>query len=165
MIRRRRGQKRRTFEETKNTEDKNEELLKAKNKNENIKEVNDFVDQPLSVEAKELIEQIKMIQIELDYGKLKILGGNRTEYDFSDYRTFIELFRDHYYKKLTLDDAEAYQFQCDTVLYHLRKYSANNPKYIEAKNNLVKNVEKFYEGKNKIIEGFKNNIFRNMRIR
>ena len=35
----------------KNIEDKNEELLKAKNKTENIKEVTDFVDQPLSLEA------------------------------------------------------------------------------------------------------------------
>ena len=45
------------------------------------------------------------------------------------------------------------------VLYHLKKYSPKSPKYIEAKNNLVKNVEKFYEGRNKIIKGFKNNIF------
>ena len=35
----------------KKIEDKNEELLKAKNKTENIKEVTDFVDQPLSLEA------------------------------------------------------------------------------------------------------------------
>ena len=36
------------FKRIKNIEDKNEELLKAKNKTENIKEVTDFVDQPLS---------------------------------------------------------------------------------------------------------------------
>ena len=80
-------------------------------------------------------------------------------YDFSNYRKFKELFRDLYYKKLTIDDAEAYQIQFDPVLYNLNKYSPKNPKYIEAKNNLLKNVEKFYEGRNKIIEGFKNNIF------
>ena len=33
-----------------------------KNKNENIKEVTDFVKEPLSLEAKELIEEIKIIQ-------------------------------------------------------------------------------------------------------
>ena len=80
-------------------------------------------------------------------------------YDFSNYRTFKELFRDLYYKKLTIDDAEAYQIQFDPVLYNLNKYSPKNPKYIDAKNNLLKNVEKFYKGRNKIIEGFKNNIF------
>ena len=36
----------------KNTEDKNEELLKVKKKTEYIKEVTDFVNHPLSFEAK-----------------------------------------------------------------------------------------------------------------
>ena len=47
----------------KNIEDKSEKLLEIKNKTEeNIKEVTDFVDQPLSLEAKELIKEIKDIQ-------------------------------------------------------------------------------------------------------
>ena len=66
----------------KNIEDKNDKPLA----NENIKEVTDFVDQPLSFEAKELIEEIKNIQKDVDYRKLKIKGGNN--YDFSDYKTF-----------------------------------------------------------------------------
>ena len=37
----------------KNIEDKNEELLKAKNKTENIKEVPGFVSEPLSLEARD----------------------------------------------------------------------------------------------------------------
>ena len=42
----------------KNIEDKNEKSLEVKNKaNENIKEVTNFVDQPLSFEAKELIKK------------------------------------------------------------------------------------------------------------
>ena len=47
----------------KNIEHKNEKLLEVKNKaNKNIKEVTDFVDQPLIFEAKQLIEEIKNIQ-------------------------------------------------------------------------------------------------------
>ena len=46
----------------KNIEDKNEELPKVKNKNENIKEVTDFIKEPLSLEAKNLIKQIKIMQ-------------------------------------------------------------------------------------------------------
>ena len=46
----------------KNIEDKNEELLKkAKNKTENIKEVTDFNEEPLSLEAKALMEEILTI--------------------------------------------------------------------------------------------------------
>ena len=87
----------------KNTEDKNEKLLEVRNNTkENIKEVTDFFDQPLSFEAKELIEKIKSIQKDVDYRKLKIKGGNNVDYDFSDYKTFKELFRDLYYKKITI---------------------------------------------------------------
>ena len=47
----------------KNTEDKNKEKLKAiKDKNENIKEVTGFVKEPLSLEAKALIDKIRSIQ-------------------------------------------------------------------------------------------------------
>ena len=44
----------------KNIEDKNEQQLKTtKNKTENIKHVTDFVEEPLSPEAKALIEENK----------------------------------------------------------------------------------------------------------
>ena len=59
----------------KNIEDKNEELPKVKTKNENIKEVTDFIKEPLSLEAENLIEQIKIKQKDVDYRKLKIIGG------------------------------------------------------------------------------------------
>ena len=79
----------------KNIEDKNEEPLKAlTNKYENIKEVTDFVKELLSLEAKALIKEIKVIQKDVDYRKLKITGGNKTDYDFRDYKAFRELFRD-----------------------------------------------------------------------
>ena len=114
----------------KNIEDKNEELLKAKNKIENTKEVTDYAD------AKDA-----------NFRKLEIKSGNNVDYDFSDYKTFKELFRDLYYRKITIDDAERKQDEFDVVLYRLNKYTPKNPKYIEAKNNLVKNVEKFYGGR------------------
>ena len=69
----------------KNIEDENRILLEVKIKNEgNIKEVTDFVDQPLSFEAKELVEEIKPIQEDVDYRKLKIKGGNMKDYNFND---------------------------------------------------------------------------------
>ena len=72
----------------KNIEDKNEELLKkAKNKTENIKEVTDFNGEPLSLEAKALMEEILTIGKNVDYRKLKIRGGNNVGYDFSDFKT------------------------------------------------------------------------------
>ena len=47
----------------KNMEDKYEKSLKAvKNKTQNIKEVTDFVEESLSLEAKGLIEEIKLLK-------------------------------------------------------------------------------------------------------
>ena len=70
----------------KNIEEKNKEWLKAiNNKTENIKEVKE----PLSLEAKELIEEIKIIQKDADYSKSKITGSNVTAYDFSYLEAFI----------------------------------------------------------------------------
>ena len=63
--------KERLLKKLKNIEDKSEQQLKAiKIKNENIKEVTDFIEELVSLEAKALIEEIKIIQRHVDYRKL-----------------------------------------------------------------------------------------------
>ena len=105
----------------KNIEDKNEQLLKMKNKTENI-EVTDFVREPLSPEAKALIEEIRAIQKDVDYRKLIIRGGNNVMYDFSDYKTFNKLYRDLYYKNMTRNDAEMKQNKFNLIRDALNNY-------------------------------------------
>ena len=100
-----------------------------------------------------------MKKSDVDYRKLKIRGGNNVDYDFSDYKTFKELFRDLYYKKITIDDVEAKQYEFNTVINALENYITRNNIYVEAKNNLLNNVKKFYEGGEKITEGFINEVF------
>ena len=104
----------------KNIEDKNEDLLKIKNKTENVKEVTDFVKEPLSLKAKALIEEIRVIQKDVGYRKLIIRGGNNVTYDFSDFKTFSELFRDLYYIKMTINDKEMEQNEFDAKLNALK---------------------------------------------
>ena len=137
----------------KNIEDEN------KGKNKDKKKITNFIDQPVSFEAKELINEIKNMQKNVDYRKLKIIRGDKKEYDFSDYRAFKELFRDLYYRTITIDKAERKQDEFNTVLNLLKKYSPKHDKYVTLKNNLVDNVSKFYEGREKVIEGFKNEVF------
>ena len=147
-------------------EDKKEGLLKRlknienenKVENKDIKTFTDFVDQPLSFQAKELIKEIKTIQKNVDYRKLKIKRGNMKDYDFSDYKTFNELFRDLYYETVTIDEAESKQEEFNAVLHALKNYSPKHDKYVILRNNLVDNASKFYEGREKIIEGFKNEV-------
>ena len=141
----------------KNIEGKNKVENKVKNKD--IIEVTDFVDQPLNSKAKELINEIKTIQKNIDYRKLKIRDGNNADYDFSNYKTFKELIRDLYYKKTTIDYVESNQDEITGVMGALKAYAPRNNKYVEAKNKLVNNVENFDKGREKIIEGFKNGVF------
>ena len=80
-------------------------------------------------------------------------------YDFSDYKTFKELFRDLYYRTITIHEAKSKQEEFNVVLHLLKRYSLKHDKYVTLKNNLVDNASKFYEGREKIIEGFKNGVF------
>ena len=134
-------QKEGLFKRLKNIEDKNEELLKAKNKIENTKEVTDYAD------AKDA-----------NFRKLEIKSGNNVDYDFSDYKTFKELFRDLYYEKITIDEVEGKQDEFIAIIGVLENYTPRTDKYIEAKNKLLNNVKKIYKGREKNIEGFKNRI-------
>ena len=45
------------------------------------------------------------------------------------------------------------------MLHFLKRYSPKHDKYVTLNNNLADNVSKFYEGREKIIEGFKNEAF------
>ena len=107
-----------------NIEDKNEQQLKAiKNKTENIKEVTDFVKQTLSLEVKGLIEEIRIIQKDVDYRKLKITDGSNITYEFTNYKTFKELFRNLYHRNMSIDETERRQEAFDGFLGALSTYS------------------------------------------
>ena len=99
------------------------------------------------------------MQKDVSYRKLKIRGGNNSTYDFSDYKTFKELFRDLYYKKMRINDVEYIQDEFNSNLGVLSNYTPKAQKYIEAKNKLLDNIKNFQKGTEKIIEGFKNGIF------
>ena len=57
---------------------------------------------------------------------------------------------------MAIDDAEASQEEFDAIIGVLESYTPKINKYIKAKNKLLNNVKKVYEGREKILEGFKN---------
>ena len=83
------------------------------------------------------MEKIKAIQKDIGYKKLILRYGNNFTYDFSDYKTFNELFRDLYYKNMTINDAEMKQNNFNTKRVALNNYFPKVFKYIEAKNSLI----------------------------
>ena len=60
---------------------------------------------------------------------------------------------------MTINDAEIRQNKFHSKRDALNNYSPRVPEYIEAKNSLLNNAKNFYEGRRKIIEGFKEKIF------
>ena len=92
------------------------------------------------MEAKDLIEEIRVIQKDVDYRKSKLRGGY--DYDFSDYKTFKELFKGLYYKNCTIDEAEREQDEVNAIIGVFEDYTPKNNKYIEAKNKILNKVKK-----------------------
>ena len=45
------------------------------------------------------------------------------------------------------------------MLHLLKKYSPKHDKYVTLKNNLVDNASNFYQGREKTIKGFENEVF------
>ena len=52
------------------------------------------------------------------------------DYDFSDFKTFKELFRDLYYENLTINEAKSRQDEFNTMLQLLKKYSPKHDIYV-----------------------------------
>ena len=133
--------------------------LKKKNKTENMKEITNFFEEPLSPEARALLEEIRIIQKDVDYRKLKNIGENNVVYDFSDFKIFNGLFKGLYFKKMLIDDAEMKQNEFDAKLNALSGYSPRNQNYIEAKNEILVNAKNVYEGRKKLLKALKKECF------
>ena len=62
-------------------------------------------------------------------------------------------------KKTTIDNTEMKQNEFNSPLGALSNSTAKSRKYIEVRKNLLDNAKNFYEGRKKIIESFKEEIF------
>ena len=71
-------------------------------------------------------------------------------------KNYLEIFIT---KKLKINKIERKQDEFSVVMTALKNYTPRNNKFVEAKNKLLNNVENFYKGREKNIEGFKNKIF------
>ena len=71
-----------------------------------------------------------------------------------------KLFRDLYYRKITIDEAEVKQEEVNAIISALDNYIPNRQKYIEVKNKLLIKVEDFYKGRKKLLRGLKIEYFR-----
>ena len=71
-------------------------------------------------------------------------------------KNYLEIYL--YYKKTAIDEVERKQDKFNGILGVLENYTPRNNMYAEAKNKLLNNAKKIYEGREKITEGFKNGV-------
>ena len=90
---------------------------------------------------------------------MKFTCGNKTEYDFSEYKTFTELFRESYYRNMSINQAERKQDEFNVILDALSIYPAKRENILRQEMSFYI-MQKILQGeRKKIIEGFKNEIF------
>ena len=104
----------------------------------------------LSQEAKNILEKKKLI----NYKKLNFKGGNSRDYDFSDNSSLEEFFRKIYFRKLSKEEAEIIQDEFNAVLGTIEDYLAK-----KHKKNLLINAKKNFDGREMIVNAFKNKMF------
>ena len=68
---------------------------------------------------------------------MKFTCGNKTEYDFSEYKTFTELFRESYYRNMSINQTERKQDEFNVILDALGIYPAK-------KENILRQKMSFY---------------------
>ena len=117
----------------KNIKDKNEEQLKMiKNKESkqwHIKSVIDVFNDDLSQEGTNILNITSNQEKSINYKRLNSKRNKNLEFDFKDYKSFRESFKDIYYKNFTLEEVERMQNEFESVLNALEEYSPKSPEY------------------------------------
>ena len=107
----------------KNIEDKTDKRLNEnKNSQVGIKSIGYTVKEELSQEAKNMLEKLNNQEKLINYRKLNFTGGNKTDYDFADYRPLKELFKAINYRNITIVEAEGIQEEFNATIDALKDY-------------------------------------------
>ena len=147
----------------KNIEDKSEEQLKMienkKNSQLGIKSVTYILNEELSQEAKNVLVKFSNQGKIISYKKLSFKRDKYFGFDFSDYRSLKELFKGIYYRNISIDEKERIQDEYEAQLNALENYRPRNPDYVKERKQLLNNAKEFYDGREMIINAFKDKIF------
>ena len=91
----------------------------------------------------------------INYRRLFYRGYN-IDYDFTKFSSLGELFKEIYYGKILISTAEGEQDEFYYLLDDLKKYDPKDNKNISDKNTFLNNIQKFSDGREMIINAFKN---------
>ena len=86
-------------------------------------------------------------------------GGNKVHYDFRMFKSLKELFNSIYFGEILIPAVERAQDVFDDRIEELKKHRPKSEKYVNERSNLLTNAQNFYDGREMIINGFKNKLF------
>ena len=128
----------------KNIEGKTDnQLNENKDSQLGIKSIGYIVKEELSQEAKNILKKLNNREKLINYPKLSFTGRNKVDYDFSDYKSLLELFKEIYYRRITIEEDEAIQEEFDGAM---EKYKPKKEPYIKKRGKLLINAQNFYDG-------------------
>ena len=81
-----------------------------------------YIVKELSQEAKNILKKLSNQEKIINYRKLYFKGGNKVEYDFTEYRPLLEFFKAIYYRNISIEEAEAIQDELNGVYGALEIY-------------------------------------------
>ena len=124
-----------------------------------LKSIGYTVKEELSQETKNILEKLNNQEQLINYRKLNFKEGNNIDYDFTNSKPLIELFRAIYYGEILISAAEREQDEFDYAYEEIKIYKANKPEYKKKKTDLLVNAKNVYERREMIINAFKNKTF------
>ena len=95
----------------------------------------------------------------IKYKNLYFSRDRTLGYDFRDYKSLKEIFRDIYYNSFSIQEAENMQSEFTATLTALEQCRPRKSEYKKEKLKLLDNAKKLYDGRKIIIDAFKNNLF------
>ena len=144
----------------KNIEDKTDKQLNENRDSQlGIKSIGYTIKEELSKEARNMLEKLNNQEKLINYKKFYFKGGNNLDYDFSEYRSLKELFKTIQNRNIRIKKAERIQDEFNGVHGALEKYKQKKEPYIEKRRKLLINSKKLYDGREIIIDAFKNKMF------
>ena len=112
-------------------------------------------------EAKKELDKIKEIEKNVDREKF-IYETNEYTYSFKNFQTIKAFGRDIYEGKITIKEADEYQKDLLVEIKSFKKHA--KPRSLEKKNKqkkeiILKNLHRFFEGRERVLDAFESKIF------
>lgn len=127
-----------------------------------IKSVINVFGDNLSQKAKNILYELSNQEKGNNYKILSFKWDKSLLFEFIDYRSIKELFRDIYYKKIynrRRRKSATWIWYC-TYCIKKKKNNARNPEYIKEKVNFLDSAKKFCDGRDMIINAFQDKIYK-----